>query len=257
MPLEDPGAYALLLKGMLTVALLTFVSLFFVSAAYGRHARAGWGPTLSARAGWILMEAPSPVVFALLWALGDPARRGSAPGLAFLGLWLLHYVYRAFIYPFRVNSGSRRMPVFIAVLGVVFNLFNATINARWLYGLGPLLDAGWFRDPRFLAGILLFFAGWYINHQSDRILLHLRKPGETGYRVPQGGLYRWVSCPNYLGELIEWGGFALLTWSPGALVFWLWTAANLVPRAWTHHGWYRRQFRDYPKERRAIVPYLF
>ena len=106
------------------------------------------------------------------------------------------------------------------------------------------------------AGLALFAAGYFINQQSDHILLNLRKPGETGYRVPHGGLYRYVSCPNYLGELIEWSGFALLTWSPGALMFVIWTAANLVPRARTHHAWYKERFPDYPPERRAILPWL-
>ena len=49
--------------------------------------------------------------------------------------------------------------------------------------------------------------------------------------VPHGPLFRLVSCPNYFGEIVDWSGFALATWSPGGLLFALWTAANLVPRA--------------------------
>jgi 3-oxo-5-alpha-steroid 4-dehydrogenase 1 len=117
--------------------------------------------------------------------------------------------------------------------------------------------AGWLADPRFLVGVALFFAGFVINQQSDEILRTLRAPGERGYKIPRGGLYRFVSAPNYFGELVEWIGFALAAWSPAALVFVVWTAANLAPRAWANHRWYRRTFPDYPPERRALVPFLF
>lgn len=89
------------------------------------------------------------------------------------------------------------------------------------------------------------------------ILRRLRRPGDTSYHIPFGGAYRWVSCPNYFGELVEWLGWAILTWSPAGLVFFFWSAANLVPRARTHHRWYREHFADYPRERRALIPFLF
>ena len=65
--------------------------------------------------------------------------------------------------------------------------------------------------------------------------------------MPRGGFFRWVSCPNYLGEMLQWSGFALATWSLPGLSFALWTVANLLPRAVAHHRWYRREFADYPE----------
>jgi len=105
--------------------------------------------------------------------------------------------------------------------------------------------------------VLLFLSGYALNQQSDTILRRLRAPGESGYRIPSGGAYAVVSCPNYLGELVEWLGWAMLTWSPAGLVFFLWSAANLVPRARSHHRWYLEQFPDYPPERKAIIPWLY
>lgn len=75
--------------------------------------------------------------------------------------------------------------------------------------------------------------------------------------IPSGGLYRFVSCPNYLGEIIEWSGWALATWSLGGLSFAVWTAANLLPRAISHHKWYRSRFPDYPPKRLAILPFIW
>jgi steroid 5-alpha reductase family enzyme len=102
----------------------------------------------------------------------------------------------------------------------------------------------------------LFALGVYINIQSDNILLNLRKPGESGYKIPYGGMFRYVSSPNYLGEIIEWTGYALACWSLPALSFAVWTIANLVPRAIAHHRWYQRQFSDYPAERKALIPFV-
>ena len=115
----------------------------------------------------------------------------------------------------------------------------------------------WLIDPRFQAGLVLFVTGHAINRHADRTLHNLRQPGETGYAIPTGGLYRWISCPNYLGEMIEWIGWAVATWSPAGLAFATWVAANLVPRAHAHHLWYQEQFADYPPERRALLPGLW
>ncbi len=240
---------------MLGLAAVTCVSLFFIPAPYGRYVRNGrWGPRMNTTAGWVVMEAVSPLTMGLLFALGD--HPGRATALVFLAWWLFHYLYRAFVFPFRRRGGTRQMPVLVVALGVVFNLAIGYLNGRWLFHFGPALGVGWFEEPRFLVGALLCFVGFAVNYQSDTILIRLRKPGETGYRIPRGGLYRFVSCPNYLGEMIEWAGYALATWSVSGLTFAVWTAANLVPRAVAHHRWYRATFPDYPPERRAILPFL-
>jgi protein-S-isoprenylcysteine O-methyltransferase Ste14 len=89
------------------------------------------------------------------------------------------------------------------------------------------------------------------------VLRNLRGPGETGYKIPRGGAYNWVSCPNYLGEIVEWLGWALATWSFGGLAFAAYTAANLVPRALANHRWYQKRFPDYPVQRKAILPFVW
>jgi hypothetical protein len=65
-----------------------------------------------------------------------------------------------------------------------------------------------------------------------------------------------VSCPNYLGEIIEWSGWALATWSLAGAAFALYTIANLAPRAVAYHRWYRESFNDYPPARRALLPFI-
>ena len=95
-----------------------------------------------------------------------------------------------------------------------------------------------------------------INLHADTVLIHLRKPGETGYKIPRGGIYRFVTSPNYLGEIMEWCGWALMTWSLPGLAFAVYSVANLAPRALSNHKWYREKFDDYPTSRRALIPFL-
>jgi protein-S-isoprenylcysteine O-methyltransferase Ste14 len=139
----------------------------------------------------------------------------------------------------------------LAAVGAVFNLVNGYLNARWLTVFGRY-DAAWLGDPRFVIGAVVMIAGFAINLRADA----LRAPGETAYKIPDGALYRYVSCPNYLGEIVEWFGWALLTWSLAGLSFAVWTAANLAPRALAHHRWYRERFTDYPAGRRALIPFV-
>ena len=105
-----------------------------------------------------------------------------------------------------------------------------------------------------IAGGILFLTGAYINLRSDNILLSLRKSNSKGYSIPQGGFFKYISCPNFFGEILEWTGFAIMTWSPAALAFAIWTMVNLIPRALDHHRWYQDHFDEYPSERKAIIP---
>ena len=233
----------------IALAAASLVALFFIPAPYGRYAERSRGPLLPARWAWMAMEAPAVIAFGLAVLAG---RRGlAADAWVLTGFWMLHYLDRAFLYPFRLAPGARRMPLMIAGLGFAFNCVNGTANGRAV--AAGARGADWLADPRFLGGALLFVSGWLANRFADRALRALRGPGESGYRIPEGGLFRWVSCPNYLGESVQWIGWAAMTWSLAGAAFALWTLANL-PRARAHHLWYRARFADYPPERRALLP---
>jgi protein-S-isoprenylcysteine O-methyltransferase Ste14 len=251
--MNEPEIHHILELVMLGMAVLTFVSVSFLTAPYGRHSRAGYGPTVPPRVGWVLMESPAVIAFIAIFVAGE--RRAELAPLALLGLWQIHYVHRTFVFPLRMRPGGKGMPIGIVLLGMTFNGLNAYLNARWISHFGTYA-AGWLVDPRFLAGAALFFVGLVINYRADATLFNLRRPGESGYKIPRGGLYELVSCPNYLGELLEWAGWALATWSLSGLAFAVYTAANLAPRAIAHHRWYRRQFPDYPPRRKALIPFV-
>lgn len=247
--------YHRFLLGWSLLALLVFVALFFITAPYGRFTRHGFGPTLGSRLGWMLMESPSAVLMVVFFFLGD--RTHNLAAWAFLLIWESHYLHRAFIYPFQIAGGRKRMTVLTVLMAVVFNTGNCYLNGRYLFALSPPLPNDWLADFRFIMGLGLFVFGYVVNKRSDAALRSLRQDGGREYGIPRGGLFERVSCANYLGELVLWTGWAVLTWSPGGLVFAVWTAANLLPRARSIHRWYREHFPEYPPNRKAMIPFVF
>jgi 3-oxo-5-alpha-steroid 4-dehydrogenase 1 len=248
-----PALFHTLVLAWTGVAAVVFFTLFFITAPYGRHG-GRLKRTLPGPLGWFLMEAPSPIIMAICFALGT--HQADVTSWVFLGLWELHYIHRAFIFPFRMRGAPKPMPLAIALSAIGFNMVNALMNGKQLFTYAAPYTTAWLSDPRFIAGIVLFVVGFATNLHSDTLLLNLRAPGESGYKIPRGGLFRYVSCPNYFGELLEWTGFAVATWSLPALTFALWSAANLAPRAVSHHRWYREKFADYPPERKALIPFV-
>lgn len=237
-----------------------FICLFFMNAPYGRQDDATvsplWGPNVPIRLGWFILEFPVFFMFGLFFFLGDYWLK-PVPLILFL-LWEVHYFHRTFIYPGTLKpkpgAGFR---VGILVNGVPLNAANGFINGWYISQYGDhLYSINWLWDPRFIIGIIVFFSGFALAKHSDRILANLRKPGETGYKIPYGGAYRWVSSPNYLGELMQWGGFAIACWSLPALAFFYLTLSNLLPRALSNQRWYHEKFSDYPKNRKALIPYI-
>ena len=252
--MDEARLINVLLLGWFGLSAVMLGVLLFVAAPYGRHNRPGWGPLVSARFGWIVMEAASLAVFNLFFFQGN--RRFLIVTLFFVLLWNVHYANRSFCYPLKMRYGSRPMAFSVVLMAILFNIVNGYMNGRYLNLSSPRYDVGWLLDPRFLFGFLLFSGGFLINNQSDGILRKLRKPGQDTYRTPQGGLFRYVSCANYLGEIVEWFGWACMTWSWVGLSFAVWTACNLIPRALSHHKWYLSRFRTYPSERKAVIPFL-
>lgn len=245
-----------LVLGWTALAVMVFAVLLLVTAPYGRHARRGWGAVVGDGWGWVLMEAPATLSLPLWFALkGRPA----APiDWVWLGMWQSHYLYRALIYPAVRRSARRPMPLSVVTMGALFNGVNGYLNGRHLFSAAEPYPATWLSDGRFALGAALFVAGLATHVWADVRLRALRARGQnSGYGIPEGGLFRWVSCPNYLGEIVEWCGWALATWSLAGLSFAVWTAANLAPRARAHHRWYRQQFANYPPERRALLPGLW
>lgn len=254
----DQAQFNFLLFVMAITAVIVFIALYHIEAGYGKMISKKWGPAINNRVAWICME--SPVFFVLLyfWASSD-RQWNIAPFLFFL-FFQIHYFQRSFIFPLMLK-GKSKMPLSIMVMGVMFNTINGYMQGEWIFFLSPenMYTAEWLSTPQFIVGSILFFTGMGINLHSDYVIRHLRKPGDTKHYLPKKGMYHYVTSANYFGEITEWVGFAILTWSLSGAMFAVWTMANLVPRANSIYKRYSVEFADEFKELnpKRVFPFLY
>ncbi|KAM4867134.1 3-oxo-5-alpha-steroid 4-dehydrogenase 2 [Thomomys bottae] len=241
-----------------SAALAVFGALVLYLAepsGYGKHSsrQAPGGTCLPARAAWFLQELPSFAVSAA-FLVQQPGSLFGQPETMLLGLFCAHYFHRTFIYS--LLTRGRPYPAAIVFKGILFCIGNGFLQAYYLSYCAEYPEE-WYTDMRFSLGIFLFLLGMGINIHSDYVLRQLRKPGEITYRIPQGGLFTYISGANFLGEIIEWMGYALATWSLPALAFAFFSLCFLGMRAFHHHRFYLKMFDDYPKSRKALIPFIF
>lgn len=252
-----PETLELITMVWIGLAIAVHFTMFFVTAPFGRHTSDKWGLMINNKVGWFVMELPSLLIMVYFLAYGD----NTAETFVWIlfSLWIFHYINRTIVYPLRIKATEKKMPMFIVFNAIIFNVVNAGINGYFFayIATSEQYNKEWLTSPHFITGLIVFFSGMLINMKSDTILIGLRKKGETGYRIPRGFLFDYISSPNLFGEIIEWTGFALMAWNLPALSFAVWTFANLVPRALNHHNWYKEKFSDYPKERKAVFPFIF
>lgn len=171
-------------------------------------------------------------------------------------LFCAHYFNRCVLYPLRMKAGKmKRMSLQPMIYGMIFCGINGYVNAEYLLGDGGNRVSG---GLLYWVGVLGWVVGFGINWWADGVLRDLReKDGE--YVVPRGGLFEWVSCANYFGEIVEWCGWCLACGgSKGSLAFVGVTVGNLGMRAWYHHEWYLRKFEGYENlGRKRLVPLVF
>lgn len=233
--------------------IILFPVQFLISAPYGRHTNKSFGLLIPNKIGWFFMESWALLTFIVVYAKYFNTNMYS---LFFGAVYALHYVNRGIIYPLRTKTDGKKIPLVISLSAMLFNSVNAALNAYFLGVICKYAD-NYFLKWNFIVGLVLFVLGIYINNKSDNMLIALRKPGETGYKIPNGFLFKYISCPNLFGEMVEWLGYALMTFNLASLSFFIWTVANLLPRAYHHHKWYLEHFKDYPKERKAVFPFVF
>src|SRR5512137_2212343 len=109
--MNERAVYNDLILAWFITAGIVFITLFFFSAPYGRHVRRGWGPTINNILGWVVMEAAAPLTFAACFFIGRPTL--TAVPVIFLGLWEMHYLHRAFLYPFTRRGNTQSLSLIV------------------------------------------------------------------------------------------------------------------------------------------------
>ncbi|XP_062508477.1 LOW QUALITY PROTEIN: 3-oxo-5-alpha-steroid 4-dehydrogenase 1-like [Corticium candelabrum] len=164
--------------------------------------------------------------------------------------WL--YSSRSLIYPWLIRSDSPITCITFS-FGIVINVVSGYLYGRYLTEFATYSEE-WLYHPCFISGIVLFFIGMAVNIHAD-LLRTLRNPGETGYKIPRGGLFEYISAANFFAKIIEWIGYGVASWFLVGLILPLLTVCNLLPRGLHHHRYYHNKFEDYPKDRKAVIPF--
>mmetsp|Transcript_27296 Transcript_27296/g.43876 ORF Transcript_27296/g.43876 Transcript_27296/m.43876 type:complete len:239 (+) Transcript_27296:138-854(+) len=234
-------------------------------APYGRFGKSNKLVSLDPRLGWWLMELPATVCFLYGFFKKENKEKKNnykVRTVLFL-LWMRHYANRGWYFPLTIRvaqGGTNSFALFNSLVGAVFVGIHGYLNGRMFSDVGNYTNA-WLKDPRFLLGLLLYETGFWTTLHSESVLRNLRPankviPSGERYKIPYGGMFKYVTNPQYLGEITAWCGFLILTWSPTALPVVLITLANLVPRSFENHKWYLEKFKDYPADRKAIIPFV-
>ena len=158
------------------IGMAVFVALFFKVAPYGRYTNPKPLLQISSKSGWILMESPSIIGIVIFFILFYD-KIGLVETL-FCTIWLIHYIHRTLIWPFRARLKDKKMPIGIALLAFMFNTVNVSTQCVWIFLLGEYSQE-WISSPQFIIGITIFAAGMYINVRSDNISVsytHLTLP---------------------------------------------------------------------------------
>lgn len=258
-----PDTYRIVLEVMVVMAVIVFIALQYFKAGYGYLRTSHWGPEIPNKVAWVIMESPVFIAMAALFIIYGLDSNISV--IIMTAFFLMHYFQRSFIFPFMMK-GKSKMPIAIMMMGVIFNLVNAYMIGCWLYIYSlppymaePVYTTAWLYSPQFIIGTIIFFFGFIVNLHSDYIIRHLRKPGDTKHYIPKGGMFKYVSSANYFGELTEWFGFAILTWSIPGAIFCIWTFANLAPRASSLYDKYTQEFGEEftSLKRKKVIPFIY
>jgi hypothetical protein len=200
----------------------------------------------------MVMEFPSPALMVYFFVTSD---QKNLPQIFFLVCWLLHYIHRTFIYPFRQSGREKPYPFILVFMAIVFNCLNGFVNGYGIFHIHSY-DSSWLYSWQFITGASFFITGYVINKSADEKLRSFRMDSPVEYLVPKGFLFNYISSPHFFGESVEWMGWAIMTFSVPGFAFFAFTFANLFPRAISSHRWYMTNFPDYPTKRKAIIPFI-
>ncbi|GLJ24750.1 hypothetical protein SUGI_0473120 [Cryptomeria japonica] len=209
---------------------------------------------VSSRNGMLICYGPASVASSafLLSKLGYIGSTG--PHLLTLASALtIHFLKRELEVLF-LHRYSGDMPLQTALL-ISFSYFFQTVNLLYAQQLSegmrpPGRDLMW-------VGVVLFCIGIGGNLYHHYLLSKLRKDGKTGYVVPSGGLFDLVVCPHYLFEIVDWIGLAFISQTLYSWASVVWTVIYLAGRSYATRQWYLQKMENFPKQRKALFPFIF
>jgi hypothetical protein len=240
---------AALVVGIILMIIITFRSLFPYGKTYTRGTSVLKVEVLDRLA--IMIVTVSPLLLFLYAQLYFP--NGNLLNIGTL-CYVCHFIHRSLIYPWFRSSFSKKWPLESVIYYTVSNLVSSTIAFH-----GIIFGAGQIHIAFQILAAVGFFGCAVVAGLHDYKLCALRKSGDTGYQVPHGLLFQWISGPHYLFELLEWCFFVpFLEYGFPMATFGVLFMVNLTGRAEAVHDAYtKRLFKNkYPEDRTSYIPFI-
>ncbi|XP_022746561.1 very-long-chain enoyl-CoA reductase-like isoform X1 [Durio zibethinus] len=216
----------------------------------GSSAAASSRIKVPSRVGMFLLYTPAFLVgLASFWLFPD----GDLRFLFLRSAVTIHFFKRDFEVVFvHKYSGEMAVDSMIIILFSYFTVSSSLIYIQVLtQGLPqPSLDLKY-------PGILLFLIAITGNFYHHYLLSKLRAKGGKDYKIPKGGLFGLVICPHYLFEILGFLGISLISQTLYSFCVSLGLALYLMGRSYVTRRWYLSKFDDFPKEVKALIPYVF
>ncbi len=206
-------------------------------------------PKKNINPGFILPGLLSIIVFATVFLSGNHAKTEIT--WIFFSFWIIHFTVKIvfnLINPSHHETQIANTKMLSAIVSI-----NALINGYCLGWLWPAYAVSWMQNMAFISGSLILGLGFLIQITAN--IRMTPKKNETD--ALDSGLHKIVFCPGYLGEILQWGGFAMITWNSSAAAAFCWMLATLLAQATSQKHKYLLQFPELPATRKALIPFIF
>jgi len=162
---------------------------------------------------------------------------------------MLHFAKRTFEVLFVHKYSGKIQPLTLSIIIFAYALMGGLIS--WL-NVEPVAKM----DFLFYLGIVSFLIGVLGNTYHHRLLANLRKE-KDGYFIPKGGWFEYATCPHYFFELLGWLGITLVSRHLFTVLVFIAMLGYLGARSIKTRQWYREHFKDYPADRKFMIPFIF
>ncbi|CAJ0608418.1 unnamed protein product, partial [Cylicocyclus nassatus] len=175
--------------------------------------------------------------------------------------WSFHYAKRLFETQFIHRFSNGTMPRFNLIKNCSYYWGFAAFVAYFVNH--PDYYPPYFGNFQVYLGLIGFAISEFGNLSIHILLRNLRPPGTRERRIPRPDgnpmslLFNLVSCPNYTYEALSWFFFTIMIQSFPSLLFNIAGFVQMAIWAKNKHRAYKKEFPDYPKERMAMVPFVF
>ena len=224
--------------------------------------------TWSSKLAMFVIYFPALVASTILLVLGSSGNElllfsAPAPSVASY-CCIIHFLKRVLETLF-LHKYSGRTDVGTPTMISIYYTLTATLVAYGA-GMGAPLTTGLFDgtyDIRDMLGVTVFLIGIIGNFYHHFLLAKLRSGKQAksvaAYVAPKGGLFNYVAAPHYFFELLGWAGIAVASNQLNVYLVMAGMTSYLAGRSVAQNDWNRARFKekDWPKDRKNLVPFIF